>query len=104
MLLIDILPQLARELELLLKKQGELDLAAQVSTLTILDRCRCGDDFCSSLYTQPKPEGRYGPDHRSFDLDAEKGMIILDVVSGLIAHVEILNREDVPRPLVAAFP
>jgi hypothetical protein len=104
MLLIEILPELARELDDLLKKQKELDLASQVSALVILDRCRCGDDFCSSLYTQPKPDGRYGPDHRSFDLDAGKGMIILDVVSGLIAHVEILNRDDVRRPLVAAFP
>jgi hypothetical protein len=104
LLLIDILPQLARELELLLKKQGELDLAAQVSTLNIIDRCRCGDDFCSSLYTQPKPEGRYGPDYRCFDLDAAEGMIIIDVASSLIAHVEILNRNDVRRSVVAAFP
>ena len=104
MLLIEILPDLARELEQLLKEHGELDLASQVSTLSIVDRCWCGDDFCSSLYTQPKPEGRYGPDHRSFDLDAAKGMVILDVVSGLIAHVEILNRDDVRGPLVTAFP
>jgi hypothetical protein len=104
LLLIETLPQLARELEQLLKAQGELDLGAQIPTLSIVDRCRCGDDFCSSLYTQPKPEGRYGPDHRTLDLDAEKGMIILDVVAGTIAQVEILNREDVRRQLVAAFP
>jgi hypothetical protein len=104
LLLIEILPELARELEDLLKEQNELVLASQVSALVIVDRCRCGDGFCSSIYMQPKPEGRYGPDHRSFDLDAEKGMIILDVVSGLNAQVEILNRDDVRGPLVAAFP
>lgn len=104
MLLIEILPQLARELEQLLNGRGELELAAQISTLEVVDRCRCGDDFCSSLYTQPKPAGSYGPDHRSFDLDAAKGMVILDVVSSLIAHVEILNRDDLRRPLVAALP
>ena len=104
MLLIETLPELARELERLLKNHGELDLAAQVPTLEIVERCRCGDGFCSSFYTQSKPQGAYGPDHRSFDLDAAEGMVILDVVSGLIAHVEILNRDDVRTLLVAALP
>lgn len=104
MLLTETLPQVARELEQLLKERGELDLAGQVSTLEIVDRCRCGDDFCASFYTQPKPEGAYGPDHRCFDLDAAKGMVVLDVVSGLIAQVEILNREDIRTLLVAALP
>jgi hypothetical protein len=31
-------------------------------------------------------------------------MVVLDVVSGLIAHVEILNRDDVRTLLVAALP
>ncbi len=104
MLLTDVLPRLARELEQLLKERREFDLAAQVSTLAIVDRCRCGDDFCSSFYTQPKPEGRYGPNHRCLDLDAKKGMVILDVVSGVIAHVEVLNRDDIRTPLITAFP
>ena len=104
MLLNQALPAFARELELHLSEQGELKLASQVSTLEIIDRCRCGDDFCSSFYTQPKPEGAYGPDHRSFDLDAAEGMVILDVLSGLIAKVEVLNRDDVRKPLIAAFP
>lgn len=104
MLLLETLPQEARELEQLLKERGELDLAGQVSTLEIVERCRCGDDFCASFYTQPKPEGAYGPDHRCFDLEAAKEMVILDVVSGLIAYVEILNRDDVRTLLVAALP
>ena len=61
MLVTEILPLLALELEQLLNNQGEVELAAQVSQLAIVDRCRCGDDFCSSFYTQPKPEGSYGP-------------------------------------------
>lgn len=104
MLLTDALPKLAVELEQLLKKHGESELAAQVSALAIVDRCRCGDDFCASFYTRPKPKGAYGPDHRCLDLDAEKGMVILDVVSGVIAHVEVLNRDDVRKQLTAAFP
>jgi len=98
------LPAFASELELLLSEEGEHELASQVSTLEIIDRCRCGDDFCSSFYTQPKPEGAYGPNHRSLVLDAAEGMIILDVVSGLIAYVEVLNRDDVRKPLTAVFP
>lgn len=56
MRLSNVLPALAIELEQLLKNQGEAELAAQVVQLTIVDRCRCGDDFCSSFYTLPKPE------------------------------------------------
>jgi hypothetical protein len=102
--LSEILPALAIELEQLLKNQGEAELAAQVSQLTVIDRCRCGDDFCSSFYTQPKPEGPYGPIHRCFDLDAAEGMLLVDVVAEKIAHVEVLNRADVRRDLLAALP
>jgi hypothetical protein len=104
MLLTDILPQLATELERLLKEKQEPELAAQVSTLKIVDRCRCGDDFCGSFYTQPKPTGAYGPGHRSLDLDAEEGMLIVDVVSGVIANVEVLYRDDVRKQLTSALP
>jgi hypothetical protein len=103
-LLTEILPLLARELEQLLKKRGEFELVAQVPKLRIVDRCRCGDDFCSSFYTQPKPEGSYGPGHRSMDLDAAEGMVILDVVAGTIAHVEVLYRDDIRQKLFAALP
>jgi hypothetical protein len=102
--LSEILPALAIELEQLLKNQGESELAAQVSQLTVIDRCRCGDNFCSSFYTQPKPEGHYGPSHRCFGLDAAEGMLLVDVVAEKIAHVEVLNRADVRRDLLAALP
>ncbi len=104
MLLTEILPNLADELEQLLKKAGEPLLAAQVSQLTIVERCRCGDDFCASFYTQPKPEGKYGPGHDCMDLDAAEGMLLLDVVDGTIAHVEILNRDDIRQKLINALP
>jgi hypothetical protein len=31
-------------------------------------------------------------------------MVILDVVSGVIAHVEVLNPDDIRKPLITAFP
>jgi hypothetical protein len=104
MQLAEILPSLASELEQLLNNQGEAELAVQVSQLAIVDRCRCGDDFCSSFYTRPKPEGHYGPGHRCMDLDAAEGMLLVDLVEGKIAHIEILNRVDVRRKLLALFP
>ena len=61
LLLAAVLPEFASELRQLLDEQGEPELAAQVTELTILDRCRCGDDFCATVYTQPKPNGGFGP-------------------------------------------
>jgi len=53
--------------------------------------CGCGDDFCASFYTQPKPKGAYGPGHYTLALEtAAQGMLILDVVDGVISFVEVL--------------
>jgi hypothetical protein len=38
------------------------------------------------------------------DLDADEGMVLLDVVAGTIAHVEILHRDDIRRKLTAQIP
>ena len=103
-LVADALPQLACELEGLLTEQGEPELAAQVPSLRIVERCRCGDDFCSTFYTQPKPKGRYGSKHHCVLLEPERGMLILDVVGGRIACVEVLYRDEVRRALQAILP
>ena len=104
LLLTDTLPELAAELRQLLVEQGEPELAAKVTGLMILDRCRCGDDFCSTFYTQPKLDGAYGPGHRNVVLAPGEGMLILDVVAGEIACVEILDRNDVRRKLDEVLP
>jgi hypothetical protein len=103
-LLTDTLPAFAAELRQLLIEQGEPELAAQVPGLMIFDRCRCGDDFCATFYTQPKPKGGYGPGHRNVRLMPDEGMLILDVAAGEIACVEVLDREDVRRKLDEVFP
>jgi len=95
LLLADTLPTFAAELRQLLIEQSEPELAAQVSGLAIVDRCRCGDDFCGTFYTQPKPKCAYGPGHRNAALSPSEGMVILDVVAGEIACVEVLDRPDV---------
>jgi len=63
MLLVEALPELAEELRELLMEASRAELASQIPTLKIVDRCRCGDYFCASFYKQPKPIGRYGPGH-----------------------------------------
>ena len=104
MLLVDALPELALELQELLTEAGRAELASQIATLKIVDRCRCGDYFCASFYTQLKPNGRYGPGHDCLELEPAEGMLILDVVAGEIAHVELLNREGVRKRLLEVLP
>jgi len=88
--LSETLPALVRELERLLIEANEPDLSAQVRRLIIVDRCRCGDDFCATLYTEPRPQSSYGPNHRNIELSPSEGMIILDVVGARIVCVEVL--------------
>jgi hypothetical protein len=104
LLLSQTLPAFATELRRLLEEQGEPELGAQVPGLMIFDRCRCGDGFCSTFYTQPKPKGAYGPGHRNVALTHDEGMLILDIVAGEIACVEILDRNDIRRKLDAVLP
>ena len=98
------LPEFAEELSPLLSAAGHGDLAAQVPALNILERCRCGGDFCATFYTQPKPKGAYGAGHKNVEVTPERGMIILDVVNGTIAAVEVLYRDEVRDRLLAAVP
>src|SRR6266481_4102410 len=102
MLLTEMLPVLAQELQQLLQAQGQLELAAQIPGLAIVERCRCGDDFCASFYTQPKPKGSYGPGHYTLALEtAAQGMLIRDVVDGVISFVEVLYPPGIRQKLIA---
>lgn len=103
--LTDLLPAFAVELERLLTEAEEGELAKQVLDLKIFERCSCGDDFCSTFYTQPKPKGAYGSGHRCVRLFPVAGShLVLDVVAGKIACIELLDREDVRQKLVAVLP
>ena len=104
-LLTDTLPSFATELEHLLTERGEPELASQVPTLAIHDRCRCNDDLCATFYTRPKPNGAYGSGHRNVALVPNEGFyFIVDVVDGKIACVEVLDRDDVRRKLEEVLP
>ncbi len=103
-LLQDALPDLADELTALLRSQNERDLAEQVPLLRLVDRCRCGDNFCATLYTAPKPKGAYGPNHESLSLNPSSGQLILDLVDRKIVCAEILFREDLRKRILQLFP
>jgi hypothetical protein len=86
-------PIFATELVAALAACGEDRLADQVERLRIVEVCDCGDDFCQSIYTGPKPAGAYGSGHRTVCLDAPwPGYLILDVVHDDIVYVEVLYR------------
>ena len=104
LLLADALPAFAAEFQRLLAEAGEPELAAQVPSLGIFGRCDCGYDFCATFFTQPKPKGAYGPGHRNVRLMPDEGMLILDVVAGEIACVELLDRKDPRQKLDEVFP
>jgi hypothetical protein len=104
LLLAEMFPELSEELQELLRSAGESALATQVAGLRVLDRCRCSDDFCATFYVQPKPPGSYGPGLRTIALEPKKGMLIIDVVDGTVASVEVLYRDDIRQKLLAVFP
>ncbi|SNT64248.1 hypothetical protein SAMN05421812_116169 [Asanoa hainanensis] len=83
-------PVFAAELATALAEPG---LKAQVDRLRVVEPCGCGDGFCQSLYTAPKPTGPYGAGHRCVPLDAPwPGFLVLDVVGADIVYVEVLDR------------
>jgi hypothetical protein len=97
------MPEFAEELRLLLERE-EPSLALHVDSLRIVERCRCGDSCCGMFYTSPPPRGSYGPGLECIDLDPEHGMIILDVVDGRIAAVEVLYRDEVRDRIAELVP
>jgi hypothetical protein len=101
-LLKEVYPSFAEELANLLR--DEPDLASTLDNLELVERCRCGDSFCSSFYTLPPPNGTWGPAHENLVLDSEKGMIILDVIDRKIGMIEVIDREDVRTRIMELLP
>ncbi len=101
----DTLPGFAREVEQRLREVGRPDLAGQVTRLRIADRCRCGDDFCASLYTEAKPAGGWRQLHETVPLrGGPYGLINVDAMMGRIVAIEVLFRPEVRRALEHLVP
>jgi hypothetical protein len=92
--LIDRWPVLAQQLHRALISADEDELATQVNELRIVEMCGCGDDFCQSFYTEPPPSGAFpeGSYNVSCGEPGWEGYLILDIVGGQIAYVEVLDR------------
>ena len=94
-------PELSLELSELLNRAGEEELAGTVAGLNVLDRCRCGDDFCATMYTAPRPRGAWGKGHRNVSLHPKTGFLILDVLHERIVEIEVLYLDEVRGQLLA---
>ena len=92
-LLQHLVPRFASELAAQLEQLGEAALAEQVGALRVLDHERSG--VAVYMYTAPRPGGPWGPTLRNVELGVRRGMVILDVVDGRIAGVEVLGRGDI---------
>lgn len=103
-LLAEALSQVAKELSAGLQQMGETSLLEQVPTLRVVDRCRCGDDFCATLYTAPPPKAAWGPGHENIVVDVAEGDFILDVVDRKIVCIEILYRNDIHQAVLSLLP
>jgi hypothetical protein len=97
-------PELAAELARLLRQSGEKELSETVSGLTVVERCRCGDDFCATMYTVPPPRDSWGRNHRNVSLDPERGFLILDVLDQEIVGIEVLYRDEIQDQLLKLLP
>jgi hypothetical protein len=104
LLLDKALPALAAELSALLEKAGENDLAMQVPQLRVVDRCRCGDEFCATVYTASRPIGCWGAGYENIELEPAQGFFILDLVDGRIVCVEVLYRNGIRDEVQRVFP
>jgi hypothetical protein len=97
-------PDFAADLTRLLKQSGEGELADTLSGLTVVERCRCGDDFCATMYTYPPPRDSWGRSHRNVSLDPEHGFLILDVLDREIVGIEVLYRQEIREQLLKLLP
>ena len=100
----DLFPVFLAELKALLVREGRSDLSDQLARLPVVDRCHCGQENCAHFYTAPKPNGSYGAGHENLMLPTERGLVVLDLVSGSIVAVEVLDRPDVKMPLDLYLP
>ncbi|WP_197042585.1 hypothetical protein [Microbispora rosea] len=88
----ELFPELIADLIACLEEAGETELAIVAWDVRLYQWCECGDDFCQSFYTAPRPDGAYGPGHRCVPLIPKKGDLILDVVRNRIHRGVVPSR------------
>ena len=103
-LLTDAIPELAEELKSLLAKSEFSDVANQVATLRVIDRCSCNENSCATFYTATRPTGALGVGHENVLLDSETGLLVLDLLNRKIVGVEVLDRKEIKEKLDRILP
>lgn len=99
-LMVDVVPELAAEIERGLRASGDVELADQVAGLRMTKSCGCGDDFCASFYTAPIPEGPSARKRVGLPLPNH---LIIHIVEGEIIEVEVLFRDDLRSKIREVF-
>lgn len=95
--MVDVVPELAAEIERELRASGDDELAGQVAGLRMTKSCGCGDDFCASFYTAPIPKGPSA--RKRVGVPLPNHHLIIHVLEGEIIEVEVLFRDDL-RPKI----
>jgi hypothetical protein len=98
---VQIVPELAEELERELRALGDLDLADQVPRLRMLDLCPCGDDFCATFSTALIPEE--AAKKKRYGIPLAGTSLIVHVLDREIVEVEVLFRDELRPRIRAAF-
>jgi hypothetical protein len=93
-LVTDALPELAAELDRLLRDRGRPDLAEQVVSLRIAAVCPCEIASCGSFYTG-RPMKRWFRRGKQVPV----GDLVIDTIDGEIVFVEVLGRPEVRAAL-----
>lgn len=83
----EVLPELAAELDRLLREQGRPDLADQLPGLRITAACPCEIEACGSFHTG-RPMKRWFRRGKQVPV-GEK--VVLDTIDGEIVYVEVLD-------------
>jgi hypothetical protein len=92
-LLRELAPSRADELRDLLQRAGHPQLAFQVATLPVVERCPCGDPACASFYAVPPRQTliRFARGGYTINLAPSHGTLSVDVLDRRIVAVEVIE-------------
>src|SRR5437763_6815286 len=103
MLLSEAFPEVAEDLRQLLREE-EPDLSEQVASLVITEPCGCGDDFCASFYTGPRPSDSGSAREGIYQTVAGGEFVFAaSLVDGRVYYIEILSRPEIKTKLDSIF-
>jgi hypothetical protein len=95
-MLKECLPDFAQELELLLTREDDPELARQVRLMEVdVDACGSDGDFCSMLCTGLSPKRGWGRGDTSIVLKPDQGNVLLTMLDHDTTSVEVFFRRDI---------